>query len=342
MSIIVLCGACYAPYGIWISLMNNIFLNNQVIVYLLSEAILLLLLAIAFGVTVGILRHWDFGSFSERQFRLERRAYLVTTILKFVFVVKFLLLLYFVFTIDQLAVLVPGAMCAAGVISANDHGMQLLFVKLVILFFLLWWMALERYDLEAKAYPVFRMRSWLFVGIFLMILIEGWLDISYFAAIDLRAPVSCCSALFGQLEGANPLPFGLDIPKLLLLYYLLYGVTAAAMLLQQRMITLLAALLFMVLSYYAVVYFFGTYVYELPTHKCPFCMMQREYYYVEYLIWGTLFIGTFLALVWALMGLILGQERSRERRWALLLLSIFVLLCTAYVTIYYLKNGVLL
>ncbi len=322
--------------------MNNIFLNNQVIVYLLSEGILLLLLAVAFLVTVGILRYWDFGSFSERQFALERRAYLVMTILGFVFAVKFLLVIYFVFTIDNLAVLVPGAMCAAGVISANDYGLNLLLVKLLLLFFLLLWMALNRYDLEAKQYPIFRKKSWLFVGIFFLVLLEGWLDVAYFSHIDLRAPVSCCSALFGQLEGANPLPFGLDIPKLLILYYLLYMLTAASMLLHQKAVTLLSATLFMVVSYYAVVYFFGTYVYELPTHKCPFCMMQREYYYVGYLIWGSLFIGTFMAEIWAIMGLVLKEERARERRWSLLLLSTFVLLCTAYVVVYYLKNGVLL
>jgi len=322
--------------------MNDIFLNNQVIVYLLSEAILLLLLAVALAVTVGILRHWDFGSFSERQFRLERRAYLVMTILGFVFVVKFFLVLYFVFAIDRLALLVPGAMCAAGVVSANDYGMVLLFVKLLILFFLIVWMALNRYDLEAGHYPVLRAKFWLFAGIFLLVAAESWLDVAYFSHIDLRAPVSCCSALFGQLEGANPLPFGLDIPKLLLLYYLLYGVTVASMLLHQKMIVLLSTVLFMLVSYYAVVYFFGTYVYELPTHKCPFCMMQREYYYVGYLIWGSLFIGGFQALVWAIMGLWLGEERAEQRRRALGLLSLFVLLCSAYVVIYYLRNGVLL
>jgi len=322
--------------------MNNIFLNNQVIVYLLSEAILLVLLAVAFLVTVGLLRYWDFESFSERQFVLERRAYLVMTILLFVFIVKFFLILYFVFAIDNLAVLVPGAMCAAGVISANDYGMNLLFVKLVILFFLLLWMAFNRYDLEAKSYPLFRQKSWLFVVIFFLILGEGWLDLAYFSHIDLRAPVSCCSALFGQLEGANPLPFGLTVSQLLLLFYLLYGVSIGSMMFHQRVITLFAVLLFMVIAYYSVVYFFGTYVYELPTHKCPFCMMQREYYFVGYLIWGSLFIGGFLALVWAILGLYLGVDRSRERWSALGLLSLFVLLCSGYVAVYYLKNGVLL
>jgi len=322
--------------------MSTLFLNNQVVVYLLSEGILLLLLAVAFVVTVGIVRRWDFGSFSERQFALERRAYLVMTILQFVFVVKFFLIAYFVFTIDDLAVLVPGAMCGAGVISANDYGMALLFVKLLLLFFLILWMALNRYDLSAKAYPVFRQKSWLFIGIFLLVLLEGGLDLAYFSHIDLRVPVSCCSALFGQLEGANPLPFGLDIPKLLILFYLLYGVQALSLWQGQRWVVILSSLLFVMVAYYAVVYFFGTYVYALPTHKCPFCMMQKEYYFVGYAIWGTLFIGTYLSLTWALLGLYLKQKTQDGYRMPLWLLTAFVLLCSAYVAVYYLKNGVLL
>ena len=322
--------------------MSTIFLNNQVVVYLLSEGILLLLLAVAFVVTVGIVRRWDFGSFSERQFALERRAYLVMTILQFVFVVKFFLIAYFVFTIDDLAVLVPGAMCGAGVISANDYGMALLFVKLLLLFFLILWMALNRYDLSAKAYPVFRQKSWLFIGIFLLVLLESGLDLAYFSHIDLRVPVSCCSALFGQLEGANPLPFGLDIPKLLILFYLLYGVQAVSLWQGQRWVLILSSLLFVMVAYYAVVYFFGTYVYALPTHKCPFCMMQKEYYFVGYVIWGTLFIGTYLSLTWALLGLYLKQKTQDSYRMPLWLLTAFVLLCSATIAVYYLKNGVLL
>ncbi|MEA3418917.1 MAG: hypothetical protein U9Q90_05905 [Campylobacterota bacterium] len=322
--------------------MNEILLSNQVIVYLLSESILFGLLFIAFMITLGILAKWDFGSYSEYQFRLERRAYLVMTILLFVFVVKFLLLVYFVFAIDSLSLLVPGAMCAAGVISANDYGMLLLFLKLVILFFLLLWMALNAYDLRAKNYPLFRIKSWLFVAIYLVIAIETGVDFAYFSHIDTLEPVNCCSTLYGQLEGANPLPFGLNTMTLLVLFYLLYVVVVGAMLSGQKMLSAMAILLFVVIAYYSVVYFFGTYIYELPTHNCPFCMLQKEYYYVGYLVWGTLFGGAYLGLVSSVMEMGLKVERRKERKIALILLSIFVLLCTAYVAVYYLRNGVFL
>lgn len=322
--------------------MNEILLNNQVIVYLLGESILFGLLLIAFVMTVGILVKWDFGSYAEHQFELERRAYLVMTILIFVFVVKFLLLIYFVFTIDSLSLLVPGAMCGAGVISANDYGMFLLFLKLAILFFVLLWMALNAYDLQAKNYPLFRAKSWLFVAIFLLATIESSVDFAYFSHIDTLTPVHCCSTLYGQLEGANPLPFGLDTKLLLILFYLLFFVVVGTAITNQRVLSAMATLLFVVIAYYSVVYFFGTYIYELPTHKCPFCMMQRAYYYVGYLVWGTLFGGAFLLLISAVMEIGLRVERPTELKVALLLLTVFVLLCSAYVAVYYLHTGVFL
>lgn len=322
--------------------MNPVLLNTHTIVYLLGEGVLWLLMAIAAGVSVHILLRWDFGKSTEEQYALERRAYLVMTILLVAFVLKFLLLPFFVFGIDRLSDLVPGAMCAAGVISANGYGLPLLFLKLLILFLLLLWIALNHYDLEAKRYPWFRLKSGLFLVIFLLAGVELWMDWAYFTHIDLRRPVSCCSALFGQLEGANPLPFGLNIPMLLTLYYLLYALIVAATLARQTLLQILGYALFVFVAYYAVVYFFGTYVYELPTHKCPFCMLQKAYYYVGYLIWGSLFGGVFLGLTAGILRLGIGVDTSRPGRIALLLVSLFVLLCTLYVGVYYLRNGVLL
>ena len=175
--------------------MNPILLNNQVLIYLLSEAILFALSLVAFVVAVQIVLRWDFGAFTQRQFVLERRAYLVMTIILFVAVMKIFLLPYFVFTVDDLAVLVPGAMCAAGVISANDYGLELLFLKLLIVFLLILWLALNRYDLKAKDYPIFRQKSWLYLAIFVLLGVELWWDGMYFNHIDVHLPVSCCSAL---------------------------------------------------------------------------------------------------------------------------------------------------
>lgn len=322
--------------------MNEVLLSNQVIVYLLSESTLFILLLVAFIVSLKVLLKWDFESFTPLQFTLEKQAYLVTTITLFVFAMKFLLILYFIFSIDALSLLVPGAMCGAGVIEANDYGSYLLILKLIILFFLTLWLYINAYDMQTKNHQWFKEKSWLFSFIFLLIIVELGLDFSYFSNIDTHLPVSCCSALFGQLEGANPLPFRLSIPLLLVLFYLLYALVILTLKTHQTLLYMVANILFVYIAYYAVVYFFGTYIYQLPTHKCPFCMLQAEYMYVGYVLWASLFIGSYIGLSDAISTFWLKQKHSKSQKNVTVLLSFFVLLCTAYVAVYYFKNGVFL
>jgi hypothetical protein len=320
--------------------MNEILLNNEVIVYLLSESVLYLLLLVACFATVGLLRRWNFDAFTSEQFTLENRSYLVMTIIFFVMMLKMLLLPYFIYTIDTLSDLIPGAMCGAGVIKANGYGNPLLVVKIAVLFLSGIWLSLNALDLKARNYPYIRLKSWLFLFIFLLLSMEFALDLLYFTHIETTNPVSCCSVIFGQNGGLNSLPLGLDIPKLLLLFYLLFALILLSALTDFILLSLFAGILFLVVAYYAVVYFFGTYIYELPTHKCPFCMLQDHYFYVGYFLWGSLLLGSFYLLDSAVMQYFFKRPSGRLKRIALLFLTFFVLLCSAYVGIYYLKNGV--
>jgi hypothetical protein len=322
--------------------MNKILLSNEVIVYLLSETVLYFLLFIAFLSTVALLRRWNFDAFTSEQFTLENRSYLVMTIIFFVMMLKMLLLPYFIYTIDTLSDLIPGAMCGAGVIKANRYGNPLLTLKIVVLFLSGLWLSLNAIDLKAKNYPYVRVKSWFFGVIFLLLSAEYLLDLLYFTHIETTNPVSCCSVIFGQSGGANGLPLGLDIPKLLILFYLLFALTVLTIMTGFTAVSMFASLLFLIVSYYAVVYFFGTYIYELPTHQCPFCMLQDHYYYAGYLIWGSLLLGVFYALDSAVMQLFFNRSSKKLKRISLLFLSLFVLLCSAYVAVYYMKNGVLL
>jgi len=321
---------------------NEILLSNEVIVYLLSETVLYLLLFIAFLATIGLLKRWNFAAFTTEQFSLENRSYLVMTIIFFAMMLKVVLLPYFVYSIDNLSNLIPGAMCGAGVIKANEYGNPLLSLKIIILFLSALWLSMNSIDLKAKNYPYLKLKSWFFIGIFFLLSAEFILDILYFTHIETTNPVSCCSVIFGQTGGANGLPFGLDIPKLLILFYLLFALVILTTVSDFVIMGIVASVLFGVIAYYAVVYFFGTYIYELPTHLCPFCMLQDHYYYVGYLLWGLLLLGLFLSINTAIMQSYFKQPAKKLKRFSLLLLSLFVLLCSAYVAVYYFKNGVLL
>jgi len=321
--------------------MNELFLNNFVIVYLFSETVLFFIALYAFFKDISILRFWDFNSFSTKQLRLEKQSYLLSTIATFIFTLKLTLLIYFVYMIDSLSIIIPGAMCGAGVISANSYGMTLLFVKLITIFTFLLFLTLNNLDIKAKNYPLLKFKSWVLLFGILLIFLETFLDVSYLFNIDLSVPVSCCSALFGNLEGANPLPFGLDIKMLLILYYTLFVSVVLSLLLDNRLLATVTIVLFGTIAYYAVVYFFGTYIYELPTHKCPFCMMQKEYYYVGYFVWGTLFSALFFGLIWVIIGLLKYESRVLKSV-TIASISLFVAICSAYVAYYYFKNGVFL
>ncbi|WP_294951808.1 hypothetical protein [Sulfurovum sp.] len=320
--------------------MNEILLNNEVIVYLLSETVLYLLLFVAFLVTVGLVKKWNFDAFTTEQFTLENRSYLVMTIIFFGIVLKIILLPYFVYTIDALSDLVPGAMCGAGVIKANAYGNPLLALKIVILFLSGLWLSINSIDLKAKRYPYLKLKSWFFLFIFVLLSAEFLLDILYFTHIETTNPVSCCSVIFGQTGGANSLPFGLDIPKLLMLFYLLFALIVLSLFSNLSLVSVASSILFVVVGYYAVVYFFGTYIYELPTHKCPFCMLQDHYHYVGYAVWGLLLLGTFFAIDYAVMNVFFHTVSQTLKRIAIVLLSMFVFLCSGYVAVYYFKNGV--
>lgn len=246
---------------------------------------------------------------------------------------------YFAFGIDNLSNIVPGAMCAAGVIGANDYGQPLLNLKIIILLLMGIWLILNDKDIKAKEYPYFKSKMWIFIGIFILIVVEFILDILYYTNISTEALVLCCSTIYGAVEGTG-LPFNLDVPKLLILFYLLYILVMVVNFQKQALLSMLANGFFMVIAYYSVVYFFGTYVYELPTHQCPFCMLQSDYYYIGYVIWANLFLGVFFGIASYALQLLLKKQQNSMFTYSTIFVSIFVFICTFYVVRYYLVNGV--
>lgn len=171
--------------------------------------------------------------------------------------------------------------------------------------------------------------------------IEYILDILYFTNISLEQIVLCCSVIFG-VQGSNSLPFGLDTTKLIILFYLFYLLIIMANISKQAFITFIVNIIFLYLAYISVVEFFGTYIYQLPTHKCPFCMLQKEYYYIGYLLWSMLFLGVFYAISSFVLKFLLKKQLAYTFKYSTIFNTIFVFICTLYVVIYYLKNGVFL
>jgi hypothetical protein len=92
---------------------------------------------------------------------------------------------------------------------------------------------------------------------------------------------------------------------------------------------------FFVVSIAAVISFISLYFYQIPTHHCPFDILQAEYYYAGYPLYFSLFAGSFFG---AMTGIIEPFRKIRtlsdlipavQRRWALIAiaaLTVFVLI----------------
>ena len=204
------------------------------------------------------------------------------------------------------------------------------------------WLIINSLDLKAKTYPYTKKKFIFYVFIFLLIFVESILDILYLSNISTQEPVLCCSIIFGVNSTGSKIPFNLTIPMLLVLFYLIYLLTIFTNIQKQKKLNIIINIFFLYIGYYAVTYFFSTYIYELPTHQCPFCMLQKEYFYIGYFIWITLFLGTFFAIASFVVPKFINRDLDYTFKYSLIFNTIFVFLCTFYVAKYYIVNGVFL
>ncbi len=275
--------------------LNNLFLSPQVSVFLFVELFLLLILSIALFHTLFILKRHKRNETTNRQYQLEKRSYLVTTAISIALFIKISLLPFFTYTLNDLANIIPGAMCAAGVVWANDYGSPLLLIKISVIILTALWLLLNHEDKRAVNFPYFKGKLRFFIFLYILILSETIIEFIFLAKQSTSTPVMCCSTIFAN-DNQNDLPFGLSAKLTAVIFYISYiGVMFLAHI-RNRLLLSILSVLFVYFSYYAIVYFFGIYIYELPTHKCPFCLLQNEYYYIGYFIFGSLFIGIYYTL----------------------------------------------
>ncbi len=322
--------------------MNNILLSNEIIIFLFIQIILFILLSLSFYFSILIIKNWDYDKTTNIQYKLEKTSYLVILIISFTLIVKILLFPYFAYSLDNLSNLVPGAMCAAGIVGANEFGQINLTLKILILFFIGIWLIINSLDLKAKNYPYTKKKYFLYFFIFILSITELILDFLFLKNISTKEPVMCCSVIFGVNNIGTKIPFDLSIPMLLILFYLLYLLIVFINIQKIALLNLITNFIFLYIGYYAVTYFFSTYIYQLPTHQCPFCMLQKEYTFIGYFIWGSLFLGTFFGISSYFLDILITKSLSYTYRYSLIFNSIFVFLCSFYVIRYFLINGVFL
>ncbi len=256
---------------------------------------LMLILSAYFGLL--ILKKWDLKSGSEVQLSLERKTYLISTVMAYAFSFQVLSFFLFIYTADHLSPLFSGAMCAAGTLNVNRWGYPTFLLKMINFLFAGLWLIINYTDNRAYDYPLIKWKYGLLLFAVPLILAETIIQTSYFLGLHPDIITSCCGALFtpekqgitSSLIALPRLPLevllylgaGLSIGEGVVFYWKgkggwLFTFTNGA--------TLIVAAL-------ALISFICLYIYELPTHHCPFCILQSEYSYIGYPIYMT-FLGS--------------------------------------------------
>jgi hypothetical protein len=271
--------------------------SPAVISLLLSSALISGMMLYAGFFALQILRGWDRGSGSDQQLTLERRTYLVSTILALVLVFQAASLFLFINTVDELHSRFVGAMCAAGVLNVNSFGYPALLLKVLNFLLAGLWLVLNHADNRACDYPLIRKKYLLLLLIFPLVLVEAVIQGEFFLGLKPDVITSCCGSLFGQggaglaseLAGLPLLPaVGLFAGAMALclgsgVFYLLTGRGGL-------LFSALSGVVFVVMLV-ALISFISLYFYEIPTHHCPFCILQREYGYIGYPLYLALLGG---------------------------------------------------
>jgi hypothetical protein len=244
---------------------------------------------------IRIQRRWNIKSGSDLQLILERRTYLISTILTYVFAFEILSFFLYIYTADHLHTLFVGAMCAAGTLKVNGYGYPALILKMANFMLAGLWLIMNYADNRAYDYPLIKKKYLLLLIIAPLVLVEIFLQARYFLLLRPNIITSCCGSLFSSGSGtvAGDIATLPPVPMEVAFYLSVLAQVAAGsyFYLKNKGGYLFGGLsgVHFILSITAILSFISPYFYELPTHHCPFCILQGEYGYIGYPLYGALF-----------------------------------------------------
>ena len=289
---------------------------------------------------IQILGRWDIRSGSELQLVLERKTYLISTLLTYLFGFELLSLFLFIFTTDQLHTFFVGAMCAAGSLHVNGYGYPALILKLANFLFAGLWLILNYADNQAYDYPLIKKKHALLLFLTPLIIGETVLQANYFLRLKPDIITSCCGTLFSTETDSlfSEVTVVPNLPMKVSFYVsvILTFTSGAYYYLKRKGAYLFAAICAVTFfsSVLSLISFISVYFYELPTHHCPFCILQREYGYIGYPLYMTLLggaisgVGVGVLMPFRNIKSLVEVIPSLQRRLVIVSLALFLLFTT--------------
>jgi hypothetical protein len=272
-------------------------LHPAIIALLLVSCLMtgMILYSSFFGIR--IIRQWNIQSGSEDQLALERRTYLISTILSWLLVFQLASLFLYIYTAESLHNLFVGAMCAAGVLNVDPYGYPTLLLKILNFILAGLWLIINHTDNQARDYPLIKKKYALLLILAPLIVLESSLQLLYFMQMKVDVITSCCGSLFSaDGKGVGSDMAGVPVMAALVGFYISLALTfslGAIYWMKGKLGRLFAVAggISFLMSCVSLISFISLYFYELPTHHCPFCILQKEYGYVGYLLYATLLVG---------------------------------------------------
>ncbi len=307
-----------------------------VMILLFGDLLFVLFGFIAFVVASKIALFWDSTATTPLQYKLIKQSPLFSSIVRFLLIFKIFFFFYFIATLDRLSNMIQGAMCAVGVIGSVDIGEYLVLLKVIDLYLFSFWLLLHHEDSKRANQPFMKLKALFFVAIFFLIAIEAFLEYHFFSQLRSDILVSCCNVVFDPAlhESFAQKLLHLSHQSIIAITATLFGLLVLFFLLKQTALYAIASLLFAIFNVFGLISYFGTYIYELPTHHCPFCMLQGDYYYIGYIIYTLLFLGSF----WGMAAAFTKEQKHLKR--SLTAFVLYIMIIAFYPLKYYLENGV--
>ena len=315
------------------------------------------------GVKTGwrIVHHWNLGSGSELQIRLEEEVILSAVLVEFGCIVQVLSVLLLVLAADHFSTLLVGAMCATGALTANSFGIPALLVKLLSLFISLSWIVLHNLDIRSEFYPLVKGKYFLLFLILPLLLLDSTLVVLYLYNLDPDIITSCCGIVLStqSRDGYNLLSFDSSLSTfgIYIVITTLVVITSGSLSRKKPFFSNGqihgGTVLGLWMSYYfsslvVITILVSPYVYAMPHHRCPFDLIKEPYLSAGISLYLFLHAATGAGVSSGLAALVettngLEQSAAKLRiyggRASLVCLSIFLLFTLYYPLIYHLRGG---
>ncbi len=279
-------------------------LEPWVLVRLAAGLCALCLFARGAWVAARVLRFGHLASSGEGQLALERQAELAATAARVGAAVQVFALFLSAVVADRMAPSVRGAMCGYGVVHANEAGPWSVAATLgAAVAAGAYWQVL-RLDRAHRSLALLRPVSW---GALLLAgasAIDFGLVLQWLGGLDLSVVASCCSS--GADAGGEALARGAGggareaataaalVAMPLAFWAALWAARGGGR--GRALVAGALSLAALPAAVAAVVLEVAPHVYEVPHHRCPYCLFRADAWGIGYPLFGALFVAAVAAL----------------------------------------------